>query len=138
MRGLLDRCGWRVLLLLLVVCTACTTHRSVSSLKIPPRIEPVSLRLAGNEEFVDVRFRFHGKEPLDPDQPGTFLIDEATGEKFFLLQLQRIGRVGATAQPDENPVRSIIFKNRGGLLKPGARVTLVIGEDRREHLLLEK
>lgn len=85
-----------------------------------------------------MRFRYHGKEPFDPDRPGIFLIDEATGEKFFLLQLQRIGKVGMGTESDETPAHSIIFKNREGLLRPGARVTLVIGESRKEHLLLEK
>jgi len=126
-----------ILLFLTVGCAACGAIRS-TSLGFSSRIEPMSCRLSENGEFVAVRIRFHGKEPFDPDQPGTFLIDEATGEKFFLLHLQRIGKVGASVQADEKTVRSIIFKNRDGLLKPGARVTLVIGEDRREHLLLEK
>jgi len=137
MPGQRDLFAWLFLLSLVVCCSACGTIRSVSH-GVAPRIESVSCRLAENGEFVDVRFRFHGKEPFDPDQPGTFLIEEATGEKFYLLALQRIGKVGLKAQTDEQPVHSITFKNRGGLLKPGARVTLVVGEDRREHLLLEK
>lgn len=131
------RCARPILLVLLVACSACGAFRS-ASLGYSSRIEPVSCRLSENGEFVDVRLRYHGKEPFDPGRPGSFLLDEATGEKFFLLQLQRIGKVGATGQPDEQTVHSIMFKNRDGLLKPGARVTLVIGEHRREHLLLQK
>lgn len=137
MSGVRDRWAWPILLMLLLACSACGTIRSVS-IGFSPRIEPVSCRLSENGEFVDVRLRYHGKEPFDPDRPGSFLLDEATGEKFFLLQLQRIGKVGTTGQPDEQTVHSIMFKNRDGLLKPGARVTLVIGEHRREHLLLQK
>lgn len=137
MSGHRDRFAWLVLLCMVVWGSACGAVR-FASLGSAPRIEPVSVRLAGDGEFVEVRFRYHGKEPFDPDRPGTFLIDEATGEKLFLLQLQRIGKLGMKAESDEAPVHSILFKNREGLLKPGARVTLVIGETRRERLLLEK
>ncbi len=128
----------RVLFLFLIaVCAACGMIRC-ASLGFAPRIEPVSCRLAGNGEFIDVRVRFQGKEPFDPDQPGIFLVEESTGEKFYRMQLQRIGKVDIGSRPGEKTVHSIIFKNRDGLLKPGARVTLVIGKDRKKRLLLEE
>jgi len=130
-------CGWICFLVGILWCSACGSFRS-ASLGFGSRIEPVSCRLAENGEFVNVQFRFHGKEPFHPDRRETYLVDETTGEKFFLLALQRIGKVDRVPEPGDQPVHNLVFKNRDGLLKAGARVTLVVGELRSKHLLLEQ
>ena len=134
MTGVRKIVAWSLLAVAVLSWSACGKARYFSA----TRIDPVSCRLVANGEFVEVRFRFHGKEPFDPNRPDLFLVDEATGEKFYLMQLQRIGQVKATENIEEKTVHSILFKNREGMLKPGARVTFVIGSHRREHLTLEK
>ncbi|HBO69335.1 MAG TPA: hypothetical protein DD658_03990 [Deltaproteobacteria bacterium] len=134
MMGVRKIVAWGLLAASILTWNACGKPRFFSA----TRIDPVSCRLVANGEFVEVRFRFHGKEPFDPNRPDLFLVDEATGEKFYLMQLQRIGQVKATENIEEKTVHSILFKNREGMLKPGARVTFVIGSHRREHLTLEK
>ena len=124
--------AWGLLAVSVLSWSACGISRYFSA----TRIDPLSCRLVANGEFVEVRFRYHGQEPFDPNRPDLFLVDEATGEKFYRMQLQRIGQTGAMATAEEKPVHSILFKNRGGMLKPGALVTLVIGSERRERLTL--
>lgn len=134
MTGVQKIVAWCLFAVSILSWSACGKPRSVPV----TRIDPVFCRLVANGEFVEVRFRFHGQEPFDPNRPDLFLVDEATGEKFYLMQLQRIGQTGAMATVEGKPVHSILFKNRGGMLKPGARVTFVIGSERREHLTLEQ
>lgn len=133
MTGVRKIVAWGLFAVVVLSWSACGTARYFSA----TRIDPVSCRLVANGEFVEVRFRFRGEEPFDPNRPDLLLVDEATGEKFYLMQLQRIGQTGAMASAEGKPLHSILFKNRGGMLKPGARVTLVIGSERREHLPLE-
>lgn len=124
-----------VVLFLLPACSAGEAVRRQAGI---PRIEVVSCRLAPSNEFLDVRFRIYGGAEFDPDPSSTFLIDEGTGEKFYIMLLQRIGRLAETRSPDETASHSIMFRNIDRKLKPGARVTLVVGGSRQEHVIVGK
>jgi hypothetical protein len=54
------------------------------------------------------------------------------------MSLQRIGRLEESGASDETAARSIMFRNIDRKLKPGASVTLVAGELRREHIIVGK
>ena len=103
-----------------------------------PRVEVLSCRLAGNDEFVEVRYRLHVTAEFAPDSPEAYLLDEATGEKFFVMRLQRVGPLSGKAGAEGKAARSVIFRNREGRLKPGSLVTLIVGSIRQEHVPLEK
>lgn len=103
-----------------------------------PRVEVLSCRLVGNDEFVEVRYRLHVTAGVDPDSPEAYLLDEATGEKFFVMKLQRVGPLSGKAGAEGKAARSVIFRNREGRLKPGSLVTLIVGSIRQEHVPLEK
>lgn len=118
--------------------TACSAREGMRRPAEAPRIEVLHCRLAPSGEFVDVRYRILGEEKTDPDPADTYLVDEATGEKYYLMLLQRIGRLPGTRSQEDAVARSIMFRNFDRKLKPGARVTLVVGGLRREHVLLEK
>ncbi len=106
----------------------------------PPtaRMEVVQLRLAANREFVGMRFRMIDADRFDPRTEEIYLIDESTGEKFSVVRLQRIGRMAEFRAPGENNVHHMMFRNREGKLKIGSRVTVVVGNMRREHLLIQQ
>jgi hypothetical protein len=98
----------------------------------------VQCRLVSNGEFVGLRFRVIGVESFNPEATEAYLIDETTGEKFSVVRLQRIGRLAEFTVPGEKDVHNILFRNRDGKLKLGARVTLVFGPFRKEHLQLQE
>ena len=102
-----------------------------------PRVEVVLARLAANQEFVGVRFRMIGADRIDPETTEIHLIDELTGERFPVVRLQRIGRLAEFSAPGENGVHFVMFRNLEGKLKPGSRVTMVVGNARQEQLLLQ-
>lgn len=103
----------------------------------PPRVEVVKLQMATNREFVGVRFRLVGADRFDPAATEMYLVDEASGEKFSVVRLQRIGRLAEFAAPGEKGVHYILFRNRDGKLKVGSRVTVVVGNARQEHVPVE-
>lgn len=103
-----------------------------------PKLDVIRLGLVSKGEFVGLRFRVTGVETFDPGAVEAYLIDEATGEKFPVVRLQRIGRLAEFATPGEKDVHNILFRNRQGKLKLGKRVTVVIGSIRKEHLQLQE
>lgn len=132
-------------LVVLSLLQACSPREMVRAPELPslppaiqPRIEVTACKLASRNDFVDVRFRIHGKEKFDPDPAGTYLVDEATGEKLYIVRLQRIGRLAETRSPGDPASHTILFRNLGRKLKAGARVTLVVGGLRQEHVIVEK
>lgn len=103
-----------------------------------PKLDVIQLRMVSKGEFIGLRFRVTGVKSFDPGAVEAYLIDEATGEKFPVVRLQRIGRLAEFASPGEKGVHNILFRNRQGKLKLGKRVTVVFGSIRREHLQLRK
>ncbi len=123
---------------ILFLLSACSAKEAVRGHAGVPRIEVVYCRLAPSNDFVDVRFRIYGADRFDPDPSSTYLIDEETGEKYYLMLLQRIGRLTEIRNPEETVAHSIMFRNIDRKLKPGARVTLVAGGMRQEHVVVGK
>jgi hypothetical protein len=122
----------------LFLLSACSSREAVRRPWDVPRIEVVHCRLAPSNEFLDIRFRIYGAATFDPDPSSTYLIDEGTGEKYYIMLLQRIGKLAETRSPEETAVHSIMFRNIDRKLKPGARVTLVAGGLRQEHVVVRK
>jgi hypothetical protein len=122
---------WATAFLLLVSCSS-----GKEALRPPPpRIEVSRLQISANREFIGARLT--GAERFDPDASEIYLVDEASGEKFTVVRLQRIGRLAEFRVPGEEGVHSVMFRNRQGKLKAGSRVTIVVGPARHEHLLVQ-
>ena len=120
-------------LCLLAACSA----RKEATRPLTPGVEVVQCTLASNREFVGVLFRTTGPERYDPERMEAYLIDEATGEKYPVVRLQRIGRIAEFTTPGEKGVHHVMFRNREGKLKIGSQVTLVVGPARQEHLVVQ-
>jgi len=124
---------WVVILCILASCAGKKELRPP-----PPELDVVQSRLVSNGEFVGLRFRVIGVEKFDPGAMEAYLIDESTGERFPVVRLQRIGRLAEFTVPGEKGLHNILFRNREGKLKVGARVTVVFGSIRKEHLQLQE
>jgi len=130
-----------VLLALLQACSGREAVRPPADVPRPadaPRIEVVYCRLAPSKEIVDVQFRLRGVKEIAADPADTYLIDEGTGEKYYLMILRRIGRLAEIRNPEEAAVHSLMFRNPYGKLKPGTSVTLVVGGMRQQHVIVER
>jgi hypothetical protein len=93
--------------------------------------------LAANGSMLQVHFTVpppKSTQWLPVDQKDTYVVDEATGEKFFVLNLVRIGPAAQTRLPRGGGSSYMVIDNRYEHLKPGARITVVIGALKQEHV----
>jgi hypothetical protein len=123
---------------ILCILASCAGKKELRPPPPPPELDVVQCRLVSKGEFVGLRFRVIGVEAFDPEATEAYMIDESTGEKFSVVRLQRIGRLAEFTVPGEKDVHNILFRNRDGKLKLGARVTVVFGSIRKEHLQLQE
>jgi len=65
-----------------------------------------------------------------------YLIDEATHTALAVPAMENIGELRQTGKLDVGRTYFIIFGNPGGLVKRGGRVTLAVGNDRAEGLVV--
>jgi hypothetical protein len=104
-------------------------------------IRVVSLRQTANGHLLDFRYRV-----VDPEKAKSLLrredkpvlIDEASGKRFPVPQMPKIGALRQSSlAPEAGKVYFILFKNPFGLLKSGSKVTVVIGNFKAEHLVVD-
>jgi len=139
-----------LVLLAVFAVTACAPKDSVRPAGAPqpavsqherasePRIEVVWAKFLAGGEYLEVRFKVFGMPKYDPEPDSTYVVDEATGQKFFIAWLKRIGRVATTKVHKDGSVQFIMIKNQDRKLKPGDRITVIIGPTRQEHVLVEE
>lgn len=92
--------------------------------------------------MLDFRYRVVDPEKALPllsrkGKVRSYLIDQATGATLFVPSSPKVGplrQTSLTATPGR--VYYTLFANPGGLVKPGGKVTVVIGEFRVEDLLV--
>jgi len=104
-------------------------------------IRVLSIRQSANGYMLDFRYRV-----LDPEKAfllmnrkeKPYLIDQASGAKFMVPSAPKVGPLRQTSvKPTPNRNYFIIFANPGKYVKPGNKVTVVIGEFRAENLVVE-
>ncbi len=66
-----------------------------------------------------------------------YLTDEVTGTRLAVPALENVGELRQTAAPEVGRTYFMIFGNPGGLVKPGARVGIVIGSFHAEGLIVD-
>lgn len=104
-------------------------------------IQVVSLRQTAHGHLLDFRYRV-----LDPQKAATllrrqdkpYLIDEATGNKVPVPNMPKIGALRQSAlTPEAGKVYFVMFQNPNGFVKSGSKVTVVIGNFKAEHLVVD-
>lgn len=100
-------------------------------------VAPVAIRLAAANHFLDFRFKV-----IDPKKAArlmqrstrAYVIDEASG-KVLPVPITKLGPLRANAvKPKANKHYTILFSNSGKHVKPGSKVTIVIGDFKAEQL----
>ena len=75
--------------------------------------------------------------PLNDHKLKPYVIDEATRTALAVPAMENVGELRQVAPPQVNRIYFILFGNPGRLVKPGNRVTLVVGELRIEGLIVD-
>ncbi len=100
-----------------------------------PSLEVVSAQLTAGGGLVDIRYRLRGiTEQTRLNHANSFLSDEATGDKFTVQGVAKIGNLAPSEVKDPNFVYYALFQNRGRKIQPGSVLTVVISGMRQEHV----
>ena len=103
-------------------------------------IKIVGIRLTAADHMVDFRYKVLDSEKASlflKRQVEPYLVDQETGAKLSIPKT-RLGPMRQTSvKPEENRDYFMLFGNPTGLIKPGSKVTLVIGDQKIENLVVE-
>lgn len=104
-------------------------------------IQIASLRVTAAGQMIDFRYRI-----VDPEKAAQLvdrkvkpqLIDQASRRALGVPSAPKIGSIRQTSvKPLVGRTYFVLFGNPQQLVKPGGRVTIVIGEFRAENLVVE-
>jgi hypothetical protein len=105
------------------------------------KVESIRTTAAGN--LLDFRYRIIDSNkalPLVERKNKPYLIDQESGKSLGVPTGAKVGPLRQTVRyglPKEDRVYFVLFGNPGGFVKPGKKVTVVIGNFRVEDLVVE-
>jgi hypothetical protein len=76
-------------------------------------------------------------QPLNDKKEEPFLFDERARVKLVVPSLEKVGQLRQSSTPEAGKVYWMAFSNKGGMVKRGDRVTVVIGKFRADGLVVE-
>lgn len=104
-------------------------------------IQISSIRLTEAGHLIDFRYKIVDPEKAKPlVDPGvkSYLVDQASGARLSVPDMPKVGSLrGKTRFPEANKVYYVLFGNTGQVVKPGSKVTVVIGGFKVEDLVVE-
>ncbi len=74
---------------------------------------------------------------LNDKQNEPSLIDLGAGVKLVVPSLEKVGKLRQSSSPQAGKTYWMAFSNKGGFVKPGHRVNVVIGQFRAEGLVVQ-
>jgi len=131
-------------LMLLVACSAGVKKPAQVTQAIKGSdlgIVPVALRLTANETMLDLRYKVTDAEraaSLLDRRKDVYLLHEASGKVFSVPVMAKLGPMRQITQsPKPGKTYFVLFSNTGKLIKAGDLATLVLGDLRLQHLVVE-
>lgn len=103
-------------------------------------IEVTSIRLTAHDHMIDFRYRVLDPakaEELFIRQNHPSLIHQETEKVLVVPATAKTGPLRNSNKPQGGKIYWMFFGNGGNLVKPGDKVTVVIGEFRVENLVVE-
>lgn len=103
-------------------------------------IEILSIRLTAKGQMLDFRYRIKDPEKaqmITKRQAEPFLIDQATGTKCVVPRTKLGALRGTAVKPQVDRTYIVLFGNTGLVVKPGSKVTVVIGDFKIENFIVE-
>ncbi len=98
-----------------------------------------SLKVKYTESGEMIRFSWRVLDPakaalLNDKKAEPSLIDPQAGVKLVVPQMEKVGKLRQSSTPISGQSYWMAFSNKGRLVKPGHRVTIVIGQFRADWL----
>ncbi len=138
--------GW--LLSLCLLSAGCATDRegllpsqnAQASIEERWGVKVLPIRLSAEGYMLDFRYQV-----LDPEKAMSlfdrkikpYLIDEASGAVLAVPEPPKVGALRNTRKPQPDRIYFILFANPGRYVQKGKSVTVVIGDFKAEHLVVE-
>ena len=103
-------------------------------------VEVTSVRLSTHDHMIDYRYRV-----LDADKAAhlferqikPYMIHQETGKVLAVPETAKLGPLRNSNMPQNDRIYWMFFGNGGKLVKPGDKITVVIGDFRVEDLVVE-
>jgi hypothetical protein len=103
-------------------------------------VDSLSVKSAESGEIIRFTYRVVDTDkakPLNDKKNEPSLIDPGAGVKLVIPELEKVGKLRQSSNPEEGKVYWMAFSNKGGHVKPGHRVNLVIGAFRADGLIVQ-
>ena len=103
-------------------------------------VRPLSMRQTAKGYMLDFRYRIIDAEkaaPLFSPKIKPYIIDQASGAVMAVPDVPKLGSMRSTRKPVKDKNYAILFANPGQYIKPGNKVTVVIGDFKAENLVVE-
>jgi hypothetical protein len=89
-----------------------------------------------------IRFGYRVIDPqrakaLNDKKAAPYLIDERAGVKLVVPSMEKVGSLRQSTTPEVGKTYWMLFSNKGGYVKRGSRVSVVIGKFRVDELVVE-
>jgi hypothetical protein len=103
-------------------------------------VDELSVKWAESGEVI--RFTYEVLDPakakeLNDKRIEPSLIDERAHVKLVIPQMDKVGKLRQTTNPEPGRKYWMLFSNKGGYVKRGDRVTVVIGKFRADGLVVD-
>lgn len=101
-----------------------------------------SLAAKAAESGQMIRFSYRVLDPLkaqalNDKKSAPLLIDETAHVKLVVPTMEKVGQLRQSSSPEAGKSYWMVFSNKGGLVKPGDRVSVVIGKFRVDGLVVQ-
>lgn len=74
---------------------------------------------------------------LNDKKSTPYLLDEKAQVRLVVPQMEKVGQLRQSSSPEQGKLYWMVFSNKGALVKPGNRVSVVIGKFRVDELVVE-
>lgn len=103
-------------------------------------VDALSVKSAESGEII--RFSYRVLDParaktLNDKRTEPLLIDPGAGVQLVVPSLPKVGKLRQSSPPETGKVYWMAFSNKGGYVKPGHRVNVVIGQFRADGLIVQ-
>ena len=103
-------------------------------------VDSLTVRSAESGEIIRFSYRVLDAEKakaLNDKHAEPSLIDSKAGVKLVVPSLEKVGKLRQSSTPESGKMYWMAFSNKGGFVKPGHRVDVVIGPFRAAGLVVQ-
>jgi hypothetical protein len=103
-------------------------------------VDSLSVKSAESGEVIRFSYRVldpDKAQPLNEKKNEPSLIDPRAGVKLVVPSLEKVGKLRQSSAPEAGKMYWMAFSNKGGFVKPGDRVNVIIGGFHAEGLVVQ-